>query len=69
MVIDSSALIAILKDEPEADSFATAIENDSTRLLSAASFLEVVMVIEGRYVPIHPRGNENIICQFKKQLS
>jgi ribonuclease VapC len=49
MVLDSSALIAILSFEPEATLFAEAIEADTTRLLSAASLLETAIVIETRY--------------------
>ncbi len=39
MVIDSSAIIAILLYEPEAEHFTAAIENDPVRLMSAASLL------------------------------
>ena len=49
MVIDSSALIAILGNEPEASALAVAIEEAPTRLMSAASFLETAIVIESRY--------------------
>ncbi|MEN8215460.1 MAG: type II toxin-antitoxin system VapC family toxin [Pseudomonadota bacterium] len=49
MVIDSSAIIAILCDEPEAEGFTRAIENDPIRLMSAASLLESSIVIETRY--------------------
>jgi ribonuclease VapC len=48
MVVDTSALIAILLREPEAIRFAQAIETASPRLLSAASLLEASMVIETR---------------------
>jgi len=48
MVIDTSALFTILLDEPEAVSFATAIETDPVRLLSAVSLLEAAMVLESR---------------------
>ncbi len=47
MVLDTSALIAILSAEPEAETFATATA--TIRLLSAASFLETAVVIESRY--------------------
>jgi ribonuclease VapC len=40
MVIDTSALIAILNYEPEAAQFATAIQDTSTRLISVGSLLE-----------------------------
>ncbi|MGO9265636.1 MAG: type II toxin-antitoxin system VapC family toxin [Candidatus Binataceae bacterium] len=51
MVIDTSALIAILLDEPEAAAFAKAISADSRRLISAASALETAIVIEARRGP------------------
>lgn len=49
MVLDTSALIAILSAEPEAAALATAIAAAATRLLSAASLLETAIVIEARY--------------------
>ena len=48
MVIDTSALAAILFDEPERRSFNEKIEADPVRLLSAASFVEAALVIEAR---------------------
>lgn len=48
MVIDSSALIAILLDEPERRLFNEKIEADPRRLLSAGSFIETALVIESR---------------------
>jgi ribonuclease VapC len=48
MVIDSSALLAILLREAEAERFALAIAQDPRRLLSAFSGLESSVVIEAR---------------------
>ncbi len=48
MVIDTSALIAILLGEPDAEAFAVAIANDSKRLISAFSAVEVSIVIEAK---------------------
>jgi ribonuclease VapC len=49
MVIDTSAVLAILQREPERRSFVEAIEAaDSTRM-SVASFVESSIVIESRY--------------------
>ena len=45
MVIDSSALLAILLDEPEAEEFLRLIREASARRISAASFLETGMVL------------------------
>jgi ribonuclease VapC len=46
MVIDASAIIAILFGQPEAATFAEAIEQDAVRLMSAASVLEAAIVVE-----------------------
>jgi ribonuclease VapC len=48
MVLDTSALLALLLDEPEAEVFRVAVEEDDTRLVSAATHLETTLVIEAR---------------------
>jgi ribonuclease VapC len=48
MIVDTSALIAILKNEPESQAFSEAIEAAKVVRLSAASYLESKIVI-GRY--------------------
>ena len=48
MVIDSSAIIAVLLNEANAAQIAEAIDSGSRRLLSAASLLEASIVIESR---------------------
>ena len=49
MVIDTSALLAILLGEPEGQDFLEAIESEPTRLMSAASFLEASIVLLQRF--------------------
>jgi ribonuclease VapC len=48
MVIDTSAILAILLDEPERRRFNEAIEATDVRLLSVANYVEVAIVIESR---------------------
>jgi ribonuclease VapC len=48
IVIDTSAIIAILKDEPERRSFTEAIERTETCLMSAVNYVEASMVLEAR---------------------
>jgi ribonuclease VapC len=48
MVIDTSALIAILLNESESDIFVDAISADPVRLMSAVNALETAIVIEAR---------------------
>lgn len=49
IVLDTSALVAILTDEPERRAFNEAIEHAATRLISAATLLEAKMVLFARY--------------------
>jgi ribonuclease VapC len=48
MIVDTSALIAILRDEPEASSCAHAIENSAVGRVSAANFVEAAVFQSGR---------------------
>lgn len=48
MMVDSSVLIAILENEPEAPRLIEAMVNDSTRLVSAVSVVETSIVLLNR---------------------
>ena len=61
MIIDTSALIAILRDEPEAMFYATAIERAVHRRISAANFLEAAVVIDGSHDPIASRRFDELV--------
>ena len=61
MIIDTSALIAILRDEPEAAACARAIEAASRRLVSAANFLEAAIVIDGSRDPVAGRRFDDLL--------
>jgi ribonuclease VapC len=49
MVIDTSAVLAILLGEPERRHFNEKIEADPIRLMSAASYLEAAIIIDDRF--------------------
>ena len=49
MIIDTSAVLAILQEEPESPRIREAIEVDPIRLMSAATHLETSMVVEARF--------------------
>jgi len=55
MIVDTSAIVAILRDEPEARSFADAIAGASTRLVSAVNYVEAAAVIDGARNPVTSR--------------
>ena len=48
MIIDTSAVVAIAFNEPEAEAFEAKIVDAPRRYMSAASVLELAMVIEAR---------------------
>jgi ribonuclease VapC len=49
MVVDTSAVLAILQDEPERRSFNEALESADSRLMSVATFVETSILVESRY--------------------
>ena len=56
MVIDTSALVAMLNDEPGAERIETAVEADPVRLMSTVSYVETAIVIDTRFG--EPGGRE-----------
>ena len=61
MIVDASALIAILRDEPEAPAMAQAIEEATQRQISAANWLEAAAVIDGSRDPVASRQFDDLI--------
>ncbi len=49
MVIDSSAILAIMLNEPEADYFLDQIVSERRRCMSAVNWLETLIVMEGKH--------------------
>lgn len=52
MILDASAVIAILRDEPEARAYAEAIAGARSRRTSAVSYVEAAIVIDGSRDPV-----------------
>ena len=61
MIIDASAIIAILRDEPDAASYARAIADATSRHLSAVNFVEAAVVIDVSRDPIASRRFDDFI--------
>ncbi len=61
MIIDTSALIAILRNEPGAIGCAKAIEAAASRRISAANFVETAIVIDGSRDPIASRRFDDLV--------
>src|SRR5919201_2058031 len=61
MIIDTSALITILRDEPDAISYAKAIANAVVRRISAANYVEAAAVIDASRDPIASRRFDDFL--------
>lgn len=61
MIIDTSAVVAILRAEPEAAACAKAIEAASQRRMSAANFLEAAVVLDSARDPVVSRRFDELV--------
>lgn len=61
MIVDTSALLAILRDEPEALSCAEVIAAATIRRISAANFLETAIVTDASHDPIASRRLDDLL--------
>jgi len=61
MIIETSAIIAILRDESEAMSCAQAISDAMTRRVSAVNYVESAVVIDASHDPIATRRFDDFI--------
>jgi ribonuclease VapC len=61
MIIDTSALLAILRDEPDAALYAEAVQLTDSRRLSAVSFVEAAAVVDGSRDPVASRGFDELL--------
>jgi ribonuclease VapC len=61
MILDASAVIAILRDEPEAARFAQAIQDAGRRRISAVNYVEAAAVIDGSRDPVASRRFDDLL--------
>ncbi|TCC28608.1 type II toxin-antitoxin system VapC family toxin [Kribbella sindirgiensis] len=68
MIIDTSALVAILRAEPDAADFAEAIEGATVRRISAANFLEAAVVMDSARDPVVSRRFDELCAAADLQI-
>ena len=61
MIVDTSALVAILYGEPEADRFLAALHDADTCRISAANYVELFIVVERQFGPAMAREAEALL--------
>lgn len=62
MIVDTSALAAILADEPEADRLLAALATASSVRMSAATYVECSIVIDRRSAPAARRRFDQLLA-------
>ena len=65
MIVDTSALIAILRNEQDAMSYAKAIADASIRRISAANYVEIAAVIDGSRDPVASRRLDDLLREAR----
>ncbi len=68
MIIDTSALVAILEQEPEAERIARTLAATSERMLSAANLLEVGIVMQVRRGDDGARDLDLLLAKLKVEI-
>ena len=68
MIVDSSAMVAILRDEPDALMFAESIERAAIVRISAANFLETAIVIDASRSPISSRRVDDFVTESRLRI-
>jgi len=61
LIVDSSAIVAILRDEPEAERFAQALEGADSVRVSAASYVEIGAVMDQARDPVVSRRVDDLL--------
>jgi ribonuclease VapC len=69
MIIDSSAMVAMLLEEPEGHLFDVAILKNSVRQISSASFLEASMILQSRRGADGIRDLDLLIARFRIEIA
>jgi ribonuclease VapC len=68
VILDSSALLAILRDEPDAAKYAAAIDRAPVLRISAANFIESAVVIDGRRNPVSSRRFDDFMHEARVSI-
>lgn len=61
MIVDSSALVAILRAEPDAANYARALARAGSRVVSAVSWTEAAVVVDSVRDPVASRRFDELI--------
>jgi ribonuclease VapC len=65
VIVDTSALIAMIRGEPDAAKFIELIEHEADLRLSAASYLEASIVLDGTDDPVVSARLDTFLTEYE----
>jgi ribonuclease VapC len=68
MIIDTSAIVAMLRVEPEAEAFSSSVINAGGATLSSANYLESAIVIDGERDPVASARLDVLIKELEIEI-
>ena len=69
MIVDSSAIVAMLREEPEVDAMIKAIGNADKASISAANYLEASIVIDDKRNPVLSANLDRLLTKLSIDLA
>jgi ribonuclease VapC len=69
VIVDTSAVVAILYLEPEAPVFRRAFERAATRRMSAANFVEAAIVVDRARDPVASRRFDDLVREANLEIA
>ena len=63
MIVDTSVIIAILRDEPDAENLSAAVESAEVRRVSAGTYVEAAIVVDANRDPVLSRRLDSFLHQ------
>ena len=69
MIIDTSALVVLLDQEPEAERIAHALASSPERILSAANLVEIGIVMQARRGDAGARDLDLLLAKLKVEIA
>lgn len=64
MIIDSSAIVAMVRTEADADRFRLAVRSATVKSMSAATYVETAIVVDARRDPVASRELDDMLDRY-----
>jgi ribonuclease VapC len=65
MIVDSSAMVAVIKREPDWETLATSMDAAETLSISAASYLETALVVDSLRNPVQSAKLDDLLLDLE----